>query len=626
MSINYVELPFEYFPSFTKGRPIFGGSLYVGEPSTDPKVEANQKQIYIQEAFINGLDPVEVAQPLELSNGGVPEYAGNPVVVTVDGDYSIRVDDKNGEQIYYFPSVRSGTPITPDSINEYIQEYNNEFLGNYTSYEFDTVSNAQNGITIGGETVTLKDGDVIRIKERASALFDVTSSLINTPNGYNIIGHDTLALSFVLRLDRFHVDEWGALGDGFTDDHPVIQAIIDYLTVDTNLGGKVNFGKGKYRTTSTITDNGKTILLVGEGVNFNDETSGECTTIFVDNEIDGYNNTGNKSGATNIMFVGNYDYDNEDSTNDTIALVKSDSSQAYFENIVCRDYIGRGMWMSAGNVSNVFSFGSVRTGAEGFVVYDEEGSPIDVNGSGFYGINVRQSKAQGIRVINGFGIFFYQPRVEGCGGIGIDIESDQNHFIGVYTENNDSDGGNYDIRFASGAARNKVYSYYTAAINTSLSVLDESSSQDNSVDSVKAYFDNRVVIRELQVLRQAAGVPGHVLLAENDTTNHFDLTLEGTEADQEMNIYSSGAGRFNWYFQNRVGLMESFDPLNGYFFEVDPGGTGDLRIYKMESDAPSEILRYDLDTGAWRMANMPTSSAGLSIDSMWNDGGTVKIT
>jgi hypothetical protein len=49
MALNYVRPPADYYPSFTQGRPIFNGSIYVGEPDTDPEIPANQKQVTIRQ-------------------------------------------------------------------------------------------------------------------------------------------------------------------------------------------------------------------------------------------------------------------------------------------------------------------------------------------------------------------------------------------------------------------------------------------------------------------------------------------------------------------------------------------------------------------------------------------------
>ena len=48
-ALNRVYLGPEYFPKSDIGRPVSGGEIYVGLPDTDPTIEANQKQVYIQE-------------------------------------------------------------------------------------------------------------------------------------------------------------------------------------------------------------------------------------------------------------------------------------------------------------------------------------------------------------------------------------------------------------------------------------------------------------------------------------------------------------------------------------------------------------------------------------------------
>jgi len=94
-----VSLGIPYFPDPTKGKPVFNGSIFVGEPDTDPEVEGNQKQItLIQEDGTK----VNVSQPVKTGAGGVPMYNGSPVRITVDnGFYSLKILNNAGSQVYY---------------------------------------------------------------------------------------------------------------------------------------------------------------------------------------------------------------------------------------------------------------------------------------------------------------------------------------------------------------------------------------------------------------------------------------------------------------------------------------------------------------------------------------------
>ena len=95
---DIVTLQYDYYPDPTKGRPVFYGSIYVGEPDTDPTLEANQKTISIiqEDGTV-----VPVSQPVTTSAGGVPQYNGSPVRIQTEGTYSLAVLNNLGVQVYY---------------------------------------------------------------------------------------------------------------------------------------------------------------------------------------------------------------------------------------------------------------------------------------------------------------------------------------------------------------------------------------------------------------------------------------------------------------------------------------------------------------------------------------------
>jgi Head binding. len=108
---NEVRLPYDYYPDPTRGRPVFNGSIYVGRPDTDPQIATNRLQVTaIQEDGIS----VPIAQPIRTGAGGVPMLNGSPIQLQVSGEYSIKVLDHLGAQVYYAASLVSG--VTPTTI------------------------------------------------------------------------------------------------------------------------------------------------------------------------------------------------------------------------------------------------------------------------------------------------------------------------------------------------------------------------------------------------------------------------------------------------------------------------------------------------------------------------------
>lgn len=128
---NEVRLPYNYYPDPTRGRPVFNGSIYVGLPDTDPQITSNQLVVTaIQEDGTS----TPIAQPIRTGAGGVPILNGSPIQLQVSGEYSIKVLDNLGAQVYYAPSVVSGvqpttiirTQLVPLSIN-----LSNRFINAY---------------------------------------------------------------------------------------------------------------------------------------------------------------------------------------------------------------------------------------------------------------------------------------------------------------------------------------------------------------------------------------------------------------------------------------------------------------------------------------------------------------
>lgn len=129
--LNEVVLPYSYYPDFTTGRPVYNGKIYIGVPDTDPQVASNRVEVKaIQESGIT----VTIPQPIRTSAGGVPTLNGSAVQLITDGEHSIKVLNHRDEQVYYAPSLFSGTrpttivrtqpvPMSIDMTNRFINGY-----------------------------------------------------------------------------------------------------------------------------------------------------------------------------------------------------------------------------------------------------------------------------------------------------------------------------------------------------------------------------------------------------------------------------------------------------------------------------------------------------------------------
>jgi len=93
-----VQMPSMQWVEPLRNTPVQRGKVYFGTPYLDPKIPANQINVY----YYNSLGVATLLQqPVELSDSGVPLYLGQPVEPYVNENCSIRVDDRNGNQVYF---------------------------------------------------------------------------------------------------------------------------------------------------------------------------------------------------------------------------------------------------------------------------------------------------------------------------------------------------------------------------------------------------------------------------------------------------------------------------------------------------------------------------------------------
>jgi hypothetical protein len=124
----------------------------------------------------------------------VPVYNGEPVRLSVDGNYSIKILDKQGGQVYYIHDVYEGQPLTDEDLPDINPVWN-----------FDVLDSAANST----DQFKIYEGASLNIAERTAgngggAMGDVVLSSSVTTDARGVIqcvGIPTLAI--VLRLEGF---------------------------------------------------------------------------------------------------------------------------------------------------------------------------------------------------------------------------------------------------------------------------------------------------------------------------------------------------------------------------------------------------------------------------------------
>ena len=203
---NLVDLnPFGVYNDL-QGRPLQNGKVYIGLPNQDPV-------LYPAQVYWDSSLTIPAPQPLR-TIGGYVSRNGTPAKIYIDGNYSLKVTDQNNKQIFY------------------VQDY----------------------YLIGSAQPVTKS-------ELASSS---GSSLIGFING----GSGSVLRTVSNKLSEFvSVKDFGAKGDGVTDDTAAFNAAIAYA----KLSGKNNIyvPAGAYNISSRLTiSNMSGFCIFGDGANY----------------------------------------------------------------------------------------------------------------------------------------------------------------------------------------------------------------------------------------------------------------------------------------------------------------------------------------------------------------------
>lgn len=266
MALTQVTGPYPIFTDLD-GTPLDDGYLYIGEVNDDP--ETNPIQVYWDANLT-----IPASQPIRTSNG----YAyrnGTPALLYTAGAFSITIRNKREEFVLYSPV---GYGFDPAAVSASVVK--NDFIGD--GVEVDFVLSASPSTKLA--TSVFING-VYQEKDSYNTLLNVLTFGIAPPlnSSIEVMTNETgvinsgnaTAISYTAsfagataqtvqtKLEQYvSVKDFGAVGDGVTDDTAAIQAAIDSQAGFLS----VYFPAGVYKVTSQITISDDRVMLYGDGV------------------------------------------------------------------------------------------------------------------------------------------------------------------------------------------------------------------------------------------------------------------------------------------------------------------------------------------------------------------------
>jgi len=285
MALNLVELGIEYYPDPTKGRPVFFGQIFVGIPDTDPEIPGNQKQITLRQE--DGTE-VPVMQPAVTGAGGVPIFEGSPVQILVEGNYSLKVLNQAGSQVYYIENAFNGQPLVDGdaglplvTTDKMIAETTTYSIGDYVQ-------------TTGRLTDGDGGGNIFLVQAVTGGPYDLGSLLAST-------GDLTIEFLALFPGHLLNVQQFTAVGSG--DDTLAIQSALNYLAAN---GGTLRNSSSTHTVSAKLTCSPTKSIEISGPLTLNFSAVEIDYGLYIDsaNAIDSVSVEGIEMSCDNVVAIG----------------------------------------------------------------------------------------------------------------------------------------------------------------------------------------------------------------------------------------------------------------------------------------------------------------------------------